>query len=205
MVIFKRVFDIAFSLGAIVAFSPLLLLIAIAVKLDSAGPVIFAQERVGFGFRRFRIYKFRTMIVDAESRGPGITARGDDRITRIGRIFRMTKVDELPQLFNVLRGDMSIVGPRPELPLYVSRFADDYAQILSVRPGLTDPASIHFVDEEKLLGGSAEPEKTYLTEILPKKIRLAKQYVRDQSLSYDFALIATTITRVIGCKRASVF
>ncbi len=183
--------------------SPLLLIIAIVVKLDSPGPAIFAQERVGLGFRRFWIYKFRTMIADAEWRGPGITARGDGRITRIGRILRVTKLDELPQLFNVLRGDMSIVGPRPELPLYVSQFADDYAQILSVRPGLTDPASIQFVNEEKLLAASAEPEKTYLTEILPKKIKLAKEYVRDQSLSYDLALIATTITRVIGRKKAS--
>jgi lipopolysaccharide/colanic/teichoic acid biosynthesis glycosyltransferase len=192
----KRLFDLFVSLFGIVLLSPLLVFIAIAVKCSSQGPVFFLQERVGRGFRRFKIYKFRTMVVDAPKLGPEITAGEDPRITGVGRFLRKWKLDELPQLVNVLKGEMSFVGPRPEVPRYVDMFREDYACVLSVRPGITDPASLKYRDEAAILAESADPENTYVHEILPEKILLAKEYVAQASLRGDIALIWKTIRHV---------
>jgi FlaA1/EpsC-like NDP-sugar epimerase/lipopolysaccharide/colanic/teichoic acid biosynthesis glycosyltransferase len=193
----KRTFDIIASAAGLIVLSPVFLLAALLVKLGGRGPVFFRQERVGRGFRPFTIYKFRTMVVGAEGMGPGITAAADPRVTAVGNLLRRSKIDELPQLFNVLRGDMSIVGPRPELPQYVNQFRGEYAEILSVRPGITDPASITYRDESPILSESSEPEELYLRVILPEKLRLGKEYVLRSSFAYDLKLIATTIVTVV--------
>jgi lipopolysaccharide/colanic/teichoic acid biosynthesis glycosyltransferase len=193
----KRLFDILVSALALILASPILLLAALAVKLSSPGPIFFRQKRVGRNFQPFWIYKFRTMIVDAPQRGPQITAGEDPRITRVGRLLRKTKLDELPQLWNVLRGDMSFVGPRPEVPRYVEMFADDYMEILTVRPGITDPASLKFRHESDILGRAADPEAEYVQRILPEKIALAKQYIARSSLGYDVRLLCETFWRVL--------
>jgi len=193
----KRLFDIVVSALALVLTSPILLIAAIAVKLSSPGPIFFRQKRVGRNFQPFWIYKFRTMVVDAPQRGAQITAGADPRITRVGRLLRKTKLDELPQLWNVLRGDMSFVGPRPEVPRYVEMFADDYMEILTVRPGITDPASLKFRHESDILGQAADPEAEYVQRILPEKIALAKQYIAQSSLAYDMRLLCETFWRVL--------
>lgn len=192
----KRGFDAAVALLGLVLLAPLLLAVALLVKLTSRGPVLFRQERVGRGFRPFSIYKFRSMVVGAPEQGGPITVGNDPRITRVGRFLRKTHLDELPQLLNVLKGDMSLVGPRPEVPRYVEMFHDDYEEILRVRPGITDLASIVFRDEPAILGAAADPEREYVERILPEKIRLAKQYIARRSLGFDIRLILTTIWRV---------
>ncbi|HLQ66939.1 MAG TPA: polysaccharide biosynthesis protein [Candidatus Limnocylindrales bacterium] len=190
----KRTFDIAASAAGLVVLAPVFLVTAILIKLCGRGPVFFRQERVGRDFRPFIIYKFRTMIVRAEELGPGITAAQDRRVTRLGRILRKTKIDELPQLFNVIRGDMSFVGPRPELPRYVNLFRAEYMEILTVRPGITDPASITFRDEAPHLGEGDDPEEQYVRVVLPEKIRMAKDYVHNSSFLNDLRLIFATVT-----------
>lgn len=194
----KRLFDVVASLAGLVLLSPLLLLAALAVKLTSPGPVFFRQERMGLRFRPFHIYKFRSMVADAPQRGTAITFGDDPRITRIGRILRKTKIDELPQLFNVLKGDMSLVGPRPEVRRYVEMFRDDYEEILRVRPGITDLASIEYCDEAAVLGSAENPEEEYVRRVLPEKIRLAKKYVSRSSLVFDLMLIARTLAAICG-------
>jgi len=189
----KRLFDVVGAAAGLVVLSPLLLLAAVAVRLESGGPVIFRQTRVGRGFRFFSIYKFRTMTPDAPRNGPQITAGSDARITRVGRILRHTKLDELPQLVNILRGDMSFVGPRPEVPRYVELFRRDYEVLLTVRPGITDLASIAFRHEAALLGAAADAEEEYVRRVLPEKIRLAREYLRRRSLGFDLALILKTV------------
>jgi lipopolysaccharide/colanic/teichoic acid biosynthesis glycosyltransferase len=176
--------------------APLFVTIGLLIKLDSAGPVFFRQERVGRRFRPFRIYKFRTMVQDAAARGAAITCGEDPRITRIGGLLRRTKLDELPQLVNVLRGEMSIVGPRPEVPRYVELFRDDYDELLAVRPGITDPASLRFRNEAEMLGRTPDPHETYVKQILPEKVGLSKSYARHASLASDVWLILKTLTRV---------
>jgi lipopolysaccharide/colanic/teichoic acid biosynthesis glycosyltransferase len=190
----KRAFDCISAVLGLIVVSPLLLIIAIAVKLSSKGPVFFRQERIGRNFQPFRIIKFRTMHEGMD--GPRITARGDGRITAVGRSLRRAKLDELPQLWNVVKGDMSLVGPRPEIPEYVERFRIDYEDILRVRPGITDDASIVFRREEVLLASADDPETTYLSDILPKKIAMAKEYVRTRSFVGDVMLILRTIAHV---------
>ncbi|HEV2968849.1 MAG TPA: sugar transferase [Pirellulales bacterium] len=192
----KRCFDFTVALIALIALSPVFVLTAIAVRCDSRGPIFFLQQRVGRGFRSFWICKFRTMVVDAPLRGPQITSGEDPRITRVGRYLRKWKLDELPQLWNVFKGEMSLVGPRPEVPRYVEMFRDDYACLLSVRPGITDPASLKYRDEAAILAQSQNPEETYVRLILPEKIALAKRYVAQASLSGDLALIWQTICHV---------
>ena len=194
----KRVFEIAASLVAILLLSPILLLVGAAVKLTSRGPVFFYQERIGRRFRPFRIYKFRTMVQDAPMRGGAITVGDDPRITRIGRLLRKTKIDELPQLVNVLKGDMSLVGPRPEARKYVERFRKDYEEILQVRPGITDLASIEYRDEAAVLGQARDGERAYIESVLPEKIRLAKEYLRRASFWFDVKLICRTVASLIG-------
>jgi lipopolysaccharide/colanic/teichoic acid biosynthesis glycosyltransferase len=199
----KRAFDILVSVAGLIVLLPLLLLVATAIKLDSSGPVFFRQWRVGRRFRRFGIYKFRTMIDDAFDRGLPITVGQDSRITRVGKILRKTKIDELPQLLNVLKGDMSLVGPRPEVARYVELFRPDYEHILKVRPGLTDLASLKYSDEASILGQSANPEGDYVARLLPDKIRLAKEYIQRSSLLFDVKLIVETIIKLFGHRISS--
>ena len=192
----KRALDVTAAAIGLLCLSPLFLIVAILIKLTSPGPVIFRQERIGRGFRPFRICKFRTMVQDAPQQGSPLTCGEDRRITRIGRILRKFKIDELPQLYNVLRGDMSLVGPRPELPRYVEMFRDDYAEILRLRPGITDLASLAYYDEAAILGRAADPQAEYVSRIMPEKIRLARQYVERSSCSVDAAIILTTLFRI---------
>ncbi|HWO41830.1 MAG TPA: sugar transferase [Candidatus Eisenbacteria bacterium] len=189
-------FDIVVAASGLLLLSPLLLAVAAAVKLSSPGPVLYRQQRVGRRFRRFDILKFRTMIADADKVGPLVTADDDPRITPVGRLLRKTKLDELPQLINVLKGDMSFVGPRPEVPRYVERFRADYEEILTVRPGITDLASLRYRDESALLARAEDPEAEYVSKILPEKIRLAKEYIRQSSLFFDLALIVKTLAKL---------
>ncbi|MBT9501924.1 MAG: sugar transferase [Burkholderiaceae bacterium] len=195
----KRLFDILLSALGLLLLSPVLLAMAVWVKLDSPGPALFKQQRIGRHGRPFAIHKFRTMRVDAPSRGPQITIGADPRITRSGATLRRYKLDELPQLWDVLRGAMSLVGPRPEVARYVALYPDDMRQlILSVRPGITDLASIEYRDESTVLANSSDPERSYVEEVMPAKLALAAQYVRTQSLAGDLRLILRTISAVCG-------
>ncbi len=194
----KRTTDVALSAIGLVISAPIAAVIAVAIKLDSGGPVIFRQERVGRGFRPFLIYKFRTMVADAPRIGRAITVGGDRRITRVGRFLRRTKLDELPQLINVLKGDMSLVGPRPELRKYVEAFRAEYERILTVRPGMTDLASLRFIDESSVLARAGDPERAYVEWVLPEKIKLARQYVDNSSLRMDLHLLGLTLARIIS-------
>jgi len=196
----KRFLDIIVAIAGIVLFSPVWIVAACLVKLTSRGPVFFRQERIGRRFQPFFIYKFRTMVQDAPLKGGQITCGDDPRITWIGRLLRKTKIDELPQLINVLFGDMSLVGPRPEVPRYVELFHADYAEILEVSPGITDLASIKYRDEAAILGQSADPEMEYVTRILPEKIRLAKEYARRRSLGQDMMIVIKTLMALF-CRR----
>jgi lipopolysaccharide/colanic/teichoic acid biosynthesis glycosyltransferase len=191
--VIKRAFDIVAAFLGLIVLSPLLLLVALLIKLDSAGPVFFRQERIGREFRSFLIYKFRTMVQEAPRQGEPITFGADPRITRVGRILRKTKIDEFPQLINVFRGEMSLVGPRPEVRKYVELFREDYEDILKVLPGITDLASLTYRYEAELLGRSENPEAEYVKRVLPAKIRLAKEYIRKSSLRFDVTLIFKTL------------
>lgn len=193
----KRILDIGVSLIGLIFFLPFLVLVAILIKLDSPGPVFFRQERVGRGFRPFLIYKFRTMTEDSPRRGPSITFGRDPRITRVGWFLRKSKIDELPQLFNVLKGDMTFVGPRPEVPRYVELFKHDYEEILTIRPGITDLASLKYRNEAALLGNADNPEQEYLTRVLPDKISLGKEYIKRSSISFDLKLISKTLLNLV--------
>jgi lipopolysaccharide/colanic/teichoic acid biosynthesis glycosyltransferase len=187
----KRVMDIVLSLLLLVLLSPVLVLAAAAVWLEYGRPVLFRQRRVGRHFLQFEILKFRTM--SADNSGPLVTVAGDKRVTRVGHVLRQTKIDELPQLWNVLRGEMSLVGPRPEVPHFVELFHDRYRAVLEVRPGITDLASIKFRHEEAILARSADPEREYGHRILPAKLDLAEQYVEKRSILGDIAIIAKTL------------
>jgi lipopolysaccharide/colanic/teichoic acid biosynthesis glycosyltransferase len=198
----KRLLDILAAVAGLTLLAPLLAAVALLIKLDSPGPVLFKQQRVGKGFRPFWIYKFRTMKVDPDG-GPVLTIGADRRITRAGALLRRSKIDELPQLINILKGDMTIVGPRPEVPRYVEAFHRDYEEILKVRPGLTDLASLKYRDESALLGQSDDPEEEYLRRILPDKIRLAKDYIHRSSLRFDINLIGKTLLRVVFPRSAA--
>ena len=193
----KRAFDIVASLLGLALLWPLFVAIAAWVRLDSPGPVFFRQERVGRGGVSFRIHKFRSMRVDAPGLGPQITVGADPRITRAGHFLRRTKLDELPQLLDVLAGTMSFVGPRPEVPRYVAMYpAAMRDKVLSVRPGITDLASIEYRDESERLARAADPQQVYIEEIMPAKLTLAARYVDQMSLWGDLRLIAATLTRL---------
>lgn len=194
----KRIFDLVAASTGIVILSPVLIAVAIAIKADSPGRVFFRQTRVGRHGRPFHIFKFRTMVTDAEKLGPQVSSGDDPRITRFGSLLRKYKIDELPQLLNVIVGDMSIVGPRPEVPRYVEAFREEYDQILTVRPGITDYASLEFKDENRLLQAADNPEEKYLREILPVKIEYCKKYLRDQSFMTDLRLIFRTIGSLLS-------
>ena len=199
----KRMFDIVVAAAALVVLFPLLVLSALLIKLDSPGPIFFKQERIGRNFRPFWIYKFRTMAQDAPARGGLVTIGEDARVTRVGRLLRKSKIDEIPQLTNILRGDMALVGPRPEVRQYVELFRRDYEEILQVRPGLTDLASLKYRDEAALLGKAANPEDEYRTRVLPDKIRLAKDYLRRSSFLFDLGLILKTLFKLFDYRMSS--
>ena len=194
----KRLFDFIASFYGLILLAPIFVLAALWIKIDSRGPIFFRQERVGFQGVLFRIHKFRTMVLDAEKKGKQITVGADSRITTVGGFLRKYKLDELPQLLDVLVGDMSLVGPRPEVPKYIDCYSDDEKyDVLSVKPGITDNASIEFRDENELLASSDDPEATYINEVLPKKIALYRQYVRERSFFGDVAIIFKTIFLII--------
>lgn len=189
----KRAFDLFWALLGLALLSPVLLAVAAAVKLEDGGPVFFRQVRVGQGGRLFRIWKFRTMGVDAERRGAAITVGEDPRITKVGRRLRDLKLDELPQLLNVAAGEMSLVGPRPEVPKYVDHYTEAQRAILDLRPGITDLASIKYRRESELLARAEDPEATYLREIVPDKIRINLAYAAQAGLWSDFRVILATL------------
>ena len=193
----KRLMDVVISGGALLVIWPVLLLIALAIKIDDPGPVFYRQVRVGKDGKEFRIYKFRTMVVDADKKGLAITVGRDRRITRMGAILRKTKLDELAQLINVFTGEMSFVGPRPEVPKYVNMYTPYQRQVLLVRPGITDYASIAYRNENDLLEGAEDPEKMYIEKIMPDKIELNMKYLREISPIADIRLILSTIVAVI--------
>lgn len=194
----KRAFDLVLSGVGLLFLLPVFVLIAFAIRVDSAGPVFFRQERVGLRGKIFRIHKFRTMEMQAEQRGPQITIGQDRRITRVGAILRKYKLDELPQLIDVFIGDMSLVGPRPEVPKYVAGYPNEIRRlVLSVRPGITDRASIEFRDENEILGKADDPERAYVEEVLPIKMRYYADYVQSRSLWGDFMLIIATVRAIV--------
>jgi len=188
---FKRVFDIALAIPASLIAAPIVAVSALLVRLDSRGPVFYRGWRTGLGGRPFRIYKLRTMEADADTAGPEITRANDQRVTRIGRMLRRTKIDELPQLFNVLTGHMSLVGPRPEHPNYVRLYTPEQRRVLEVKPGMTSLASILYADEQDLLVGE-NAEKTYVDVVMPEKLEIDRRYVEGQSLRTDFVILVRT-------------
>lgn len=197
--IIKKMFDLFFSLIGIIITIPILILVSIMVKLTSKGPIIFKQERVGKNKKIFYIYKFRTMTdYDDKASDRQVTVINDQRITRIGRILRKYKIDELPQLYNVLKGDMSFVGPRPEVKKYVKFYEEEYDEILKIKPGITDLASIEYIDENTIISKYSDPEKIYIEEVLPKKLMLNKRYIEEMSIKNDILIILKTIKKIIN-------
>ena len=193
----KRIFDVAVATAGLVLLSPALLAIAIALKVSSPGPVLYRGVRTGLNGREFRILKFRTMVVNAEQLGGGSTAKDDRRVTPLGRFLRRHKLDELPQLCNVIWGEMSLVGPRPELPQYTAQYTGDERLILTVRPGITDFASIEFSQLGDVLGNDA-PDAVYETQVRPVKNALRVKYVRERSFAIDLKILGRTIRRVLA-------
>ncbi len=198
----KRIFDIICAGLGLLVLSPVLALVALAVRATSRGPVLFRQERVGRFGRSFRILKFRTMVPEAEAQGRQLTAAGDSRITPIGQLLRASKLDELPQLINVIRGEMALVGPRPEVPRYVARYTEEQRRVLEVRPGITDWASIAYRHESEILARAEDPEKTYLEDIMPHKIALNLAYLqRRRGVLSDLEVVLRTLRAVLPCRR----
>lgn len=195
----KRCFDLVLALAGLVLLLPFFAIIAAWIRSDSSGPVFFRQERVGRFGRPFRIFKFRTMCLDAEAKGRQITVGEDPRITRSGHFLRRYKLDELPQLLNVITGEMSLVGPRPEVPRYVALYPERMRDVvLSVPPGITDFASLEYRDENAILGRAADPEKAYIEEIMPVKLSYCERYVAERSLWVDLKLIFATLFALAG-------
>lgn len=193
----KRLFDILISFTALIVLSSVMLVLVVLMKMDSEGPVLYRGIRAGKDGKPFKMLKFRTMVVNAERIGGPSTSEDDPRVTKIGKRLRRYKIDELPQLINVLKGEMSFVGPRPEVPHYVNMFTDEEKAILSVRPGITDWASIWNSDEGAVLAGSPDPEKAYMEMIRPEKIRLQLKYVRERSFFVDLKIIFKTLRTII--------
>lgn len=192
----KRLVDVLFSLAVLALTLPLSVLISIAVKLTSRGPILFLQNRVGQDERIFKMLKFRSMRVAEESMQ--LTVAGDDRITSVGRIIRRLKLDELPQFINVLNGDMTMIGPRPETPRYVSRYESWMKEVLRFKPGLVDPASVEFKDEPERLAKADDPEELYMTVILPEKLRISLEYQKNRTFQSDIKVILQTISIMLG-------
>jgi len=197
----KRTFDIVLAAIGLWILSPILFLVALIIIKEDRGRIFYRGERVGRGGRSFNVFKFRTMIVNAEKIGGPSTAEDDPRLTRIGRKIRKYKLDELPQFLNVLRGEMSFVGPRPEVPAEVATYSESERIILSVRPGITDWASLYFHDEGKILKGSANPHQTYQEKIKPKKMQMAIRYVEQRSFLTDMKIILDTVSTLVRTRR----
>ena len=193
----KRVTDLGLSAAAVLVLGPVMLLIAVLIKAGSPGPVFYRGERAGMNARVFRILKFRSMVVDAERKGGFSTAIDDPRLTRTGRFIRKYKLDELPQFFNVLAGDMSLVGPRPQVLFYTTKYTGDERSILSVKPGITDLASLYFSDMDSVLG-SGDVDARYLAEVEPVKNKLRLRYIREQSYLLDMRILVETAFKLIG-------
>ena len=193
----KRVFDVVLSAGGLALLAPILAAVAVAIRVNSAGPVFYRGLRAGRDGRPFRIFKFRTMVVNADKIGGPSSAADDPRITRVGDFLRRYKLDELPQLLNVVKGEMSLVGPRPEVMQEVLQYTDEEKRLLDVRPGITDWASIKFRNEGEILRGSPDPHQAYLEKIRPEKIRLGLEYVQSRSLATDCRIIASTLRAIL--------
>ena len=194
----KRLFDILSSFFVLIHIWPFMLIIAMLLVFSGRGGVFFTQKRVGRNEKEFKLYKFRTMRLDSEQKGQ-LTVGGDDpRITKAGRFLRRFKLDELPQLLNVLAGSMSVVGPRPEVSKYTNMYTPEQKKVLSVRPGLTDYASIEYIDENDLLGQSQDPEKTYIDEVMPAKLKLNLKYIEEQGFLTDLKIIFKTLGKIIS-------
>lgn len=193
----KRIFDIIAATIGLIVLSPILIVIAIIIKNTSSGPIFFKQIRVGRNGKIFKILKFRTMVVNAEMIGKQITVGKDSRITKCGAFFRRYKIDELPQLINVVRGDMSLVGPRPEVPNYVEMYNEEQKNVLNVRPGITDLASIRYRDENELLGSVPNPEDFYINTVMPDKLNINLEYIQKGNIFFDIYIIFETIIKCI--------
>ena len=194
----KRFFDIVVSLLGILITSPILLVVSVLIKLTSKGPVFYKQERIGKDEKPFFILKYRTMVVNADQQGLKITVGGDKRITGVGKFLRKSKLDELPQLFNVFAGQMSLVGPRPEVAEYVSLYNEEQRKVLSVRPGITDYASVCFRNENEILAEAENPQKEYIEHIMPLKLRYNAKYIEEMSVWTDLKLIFLTLYVILG-------
>ena len=192
-----RFFDFILSLVGLVVLAPIFIVLAIWIKIDSKGPVFYKQVRVGQNGIDFGLFKFRSMVVDADKKGLITVGGRDPRITRSGYFIRKYKLDELPQLINVLLGDMSLVGPRPEVRKYVELYTDEQQRVLSVKPGITDYASIEYMDENEILGKSNDPEKTYIEEIMPEKIKYNMKYIQNKNVSEYFKIIFLTLLKIV--------
>jgi len=192
---FKRIFDFVLSLAGLIILSPFFIIISILIRKDGKGSIFFKQKRVGKNSKEFLIYKFRTMVPDAERLGTQITIGKDNRITRVGAFLRKYKLDELPQLINVLVGEMSLVGPRPEVPRYVNMYSEEQRKVLLVRPGITDLASIRYKDENDLLGNVEDPEQFYINTIMPDKLKLNLEYIEKSNIFLDLFIILKTIAK----------
>ncbi|WP_445736551.1 sugar transferase [Mariniflexile sp.] len=193
----KRCFDIVFSIAGSMLLAPILILIAIIIKLDSKGPILFIQGRVGKGNKDFNIYKFRTMRTQSETKGLLTLGNHDARITKVGYFLRRYKMDELPQLINILKGDMSFVGPRPELRYYVNFYSEDDMKIFVVRPGITGLASLKYRNEVELLKAAENPEEFFIKTIIPDKLKYNKTYIEKRNFFFDLKLIFITIIQVV--------
>lgn len=191
----KRIFDVFFSVLGLIILAPVFLLVILLILVDSRGGPFYQQIRVGLRGQRFKILKFRTMVLNADTKGL-LTIGKDQRITGMGRLLRKLKVDELPQLVNVLKGEMSLVGPRPEVPDYVAHYTNEQKEVLNVRPGITDYASIEYLKESQLLGSVDNPEEIYLKQIMPDKLRLNLDYINRQSIRSDFGIIMQTLVKL---------
>jgi lipopolysaccharide/colanic/teichoic acid biosynthesis glycosyltransferase len=192
----QRIFDLTFAVPGLIVLSPLLLVLSIAVKSYDGGPIFYRGKRMGVGGKVFDLFKFRTMVVDADKMGRGVTVARDARITPVGRLLRKYKLDELPQLFNVVAGDISLVGPRPEDPRITAHYSPEQKRVLQFRPGITSPASLQFRDEESLLTGT-DWESSYFRDILPRKLDMEMAYFPRRTLFSDFKIIVNTIVRVL--------
>jgi lipopolysaccharide/colanic/teichoic acid biosynthesis glycosyltransferase len=196
----KRAFDVVVASAGLVVTSPVLAVAAIAVKLSSPGPAFYRGVRVGRDGRDFHIFKLRTMRLGADTQGPALTGAADPRVTRVGKLLRRTKLDELPQLVNVIRGEMSLVGPRPEHPDFVKHYSEEQRQVLSVRPGITGPSSLAYMREEEMLTGG-DPVAQYVGTIMPRKLALDLDYVRTRTFAGDLKLLWATAARLVGFSR----
>lgn len=192
----KRLFDIVSSLLVLIIFSPVFLIISLIIAIGSKGGVFYKQERIGRNGKPFLLYKFRSMRPNSDKASLITVGGRDSRITREGYFLRKYKLDELPQLINILKGEMSVVGPRPEVKKYVDLYTEEQRKVLSVRPGLTDWASLYYIDENELLGKSSDPEKTYINEIMPAKLELNMKYIREAGLLTDLEIIFKTIFKI---------